>query len=265
MKNSSFYEYSGYAMSTGGGVTREIVPEVKLHPIAANENAPVVRVPVQVVFPASDATTQQPGIYMSAGKRLLDIALVVASLPVTVPVILFCALVLWFEGGQPFYRQKRLGRGRREFRILKLRTMTVDAEECLQQCLDGDPALQAEWNATQKLKADPRVTRFGAVLRSTSLDELPQIWNVLKGEMSLVGPRPMFAEQLALYGAPAADRSYFPMRPGLSGAWQVSTRNHDGFARRAVYDAEYRKNVSLWTDVKIIFRTIGVVLRRTGY
>ena len=200
--------------------------------------------------------------YLSHGKRMLDIALVIASAPVTLPIVLFCALALYFEGGSPFYRQDRLGRGGRVFSILKLRTMVQDADQRLEQCLAADPELRAEWDTTQKLKNDPRVTRLGRALRATSLDELPQLWNVLIGDMSLVGPRPMMPDQLAIYGNP---EPYFALRPGLTGVWQVSARNESHFSYRSKIDAIYYSGVSAWGDVVLMARTVGVVLRRTGY
>ncbi|MGR3761777.1 sugar transferase [Roseobacteraceae bacterium NS-SX3] len=202
------------------------------------------------------------GTYAAAGKRALDVLLVVISMPVTLTIILACALALWIEGGQPFYTQKRLGRGGRSFRIVKLRTMVRDADAQLQRCLQRDPVLRREWEETQKLKNDPRITPMGRLLRTTSLDELPQLWNVLAGEMSLVGPRPMLPEQLPLYGKPGV---YFALKPGLTGLWQVSHRNESGFASRARADAEYCARLSLGLDLSLIWRTVGVVLRRTGY
>ncbi|WP_050929843.1 sugar transferase [Aestuariivita boseongensis] len=200
--------------------------------------------------------------YRAWGKRGLDIALVLLSLPVTVPIILISALALWIEGGLPFYTQDRLGRNGRRFRIVKLRTMVRDADERLEDILASDPALRAEWDDSQKLKNDPRITRVGQLLRVTSMDELPQLWNVLKGEMTLVGPRPMMPQQLPLYGDP---RAYFAMRPGLTGAWQVSARNENGFETRRSFDAQYHGSQSLGADLAIMWRTLGVVLRRTGY
>lgn len=200
--------------------------------------------------------------YRHFGKRGLDIALVLAFLPIHLPVIGFAAAALYLEGGNPFYRQARLGRNGRQFSIVKLRTMVRDAETRLQAVLAQDPDLRQEWEATQKLKRDPRVTRIGRLLRRTSLDELPQLWNVLIGDMSLVGPRPMMPEQLPLYGAP---RHYFALRPGITGPWQVGRRNEGRFADRAGYDADYNRDLSLWQDVKILIKTVGVVLRRTGH
>lgn len=202
------------------------------------------------------------GIYRRVGKRLLDIVFVLATLPVSVPLIAFCAIALWFEGGSPFYRQDRLGKNGARFPILKLRTMVRDADERFAALLDSDPALREEWETTQKLKRDPRITPIGAVLRATSLDELPQLWNVLKGEMSLVGPRPMMPEQLPLYGDA---RAYFAVRPGITGLWQVSKRNEDQFSVRSRVDAQYYSDMSLTFDMGLLIKTVGVVLRQTGY
>ena len=201
-------------------------------------------------------------LYRAYGKRVLDVAFVLATLPITLPVTLICAFALWIEGGQPFYRQNRLGAEGKTFSILKLRTMSRNAEQDLKHLLAKDDALREEWETTQKLKNDPRITRVGAFLRSTSLDELPQFLNVLKGEMSVVGPRPMMPDQLPLYPNPAA---YFALRPGVTGAWQVSDRNENSFAFRATVDTRYDTAMTFFGDLKIIAKTIGVVLRRTGY
>jgi lipopolysaccharide/colanic/teichoic acid biosynthesis glycosyltransferase len=169
-------------------------------------------------------------LYTGGGKRVFDLVIVVLTLPLTLPLILLGALALWIEGGNPFYQQDRLGRDGTVFRLKKLRTMTRTAQEDLAKILETDPVLRHEWITTQKLKKDPRITRVGQFLRSTSLDELPQIWNVLTGEMSIVGPRPMMPDQLELYGDP---RAYFAMRPGLSGLWQIRERNNSHFSYRA--------------------------------
>lgn len=212
-------------------------------------------------FVAVQEHSKERGLYERYGKRSLDIALVLVSLPLTLPVIVFCAFALWLESGLPFYRQDRLGRGGQRFRLLKLRTMVRDADQMLDRVLAADPGLRAEWEATQKLKQDPRITPVGAILRATSLDELPQIWNVLLGQMSLVGPRPMMPEQLPLYGDP---KSYMALRPGITGLWQVSVRNDDRFDHRCAVDATYRRSLGFVADIKLMVRTIGVVVRRTG-
>lgn len=201
-------------------------------------------------------------VYAKAGKRVLDVALVLLTLPLTLPVIVLCALALWIEGGSPFYRQDRLGLQGGRFSILKLRTMVRNADSLLELYLATCPELRREWDETQKLKQDPRITRVGKVLRATSLDELPQLWNVLKGDMSLVGPRPMMPDQLPLYGDP---RAYFSLKPGITGAWQVSTRNESHFSSRAQIDAVYGQHLSMRADLSLMLRTVGVVLRGTGY
>lgn len=200
--------------------------------------------------------------YRRVGKRALDILLVMALLPFYLPIMGGAALLLFIEGGNPFYRQARLGRNGEMFSIVKLRTMVRDADVKLAELLATDPVLKLEWDVTQKLKNDPRITRVGAMLRRTSLDELPQLWNVLKGDMSLVGPRPMMPDQLSLYGDPT---HYFAVRPGITGYWQVDRRNESSFADRAYYDAAYDKELSLLKDARVLWQTIGVVLRRTGH
>ena len=142
--------------------------------------------------------------------------------------------------------------------------MIPDADAALARILRDDPALDEEWRTTQKLARDPRVTRFGALLRRTSLDELPQLWNVLNGTMSLVGPRPFTPEQRGLYRNGRTDADYYHLRPGITGLWQVSRRNRGSFAERATYDSAYRNRLSVWTDLSILARTIVVVLRATG-
>ncbi|TMM49299.1 sugar transferase [Sulfitobacter sabulilitoris] len=207
-------------------------------------------------------TRHRKGWYRFTGKQALDVMLVILSLPVSLPLIALCAVALWIEGGNPFYVQNRLGQSGRVFSILKLRTMTRDADAVLAEYLANDPELQREWAQTQKLKNDPRITPVGRLLRSTSIDELPQLFNVLKGDMSLVGPRPMMPDQLSIYGDP---RAYFALKPGLTGIWQVSARNEQHFSYRREADAVYHQTVSFFRDLVILFKTVGVVLRRTGY
>lgn len=201
------------------------------------------------------------GPYRNGLKRIFDLGLVLVTLPFWLPIIVLCAAALWIEGGQPFYRQERLGRNNTRFSILKLRTMVRNADQVLQDMLARDPQVRAEWDALQKLRKDPRITPVGKFLRSSSLDELPQLFNVLKGEMSLVGPRPMMPDQLDLYGDA---RGYFAVRPGLTGLWQVSTRNNNKFTYRHGLDEAYENALTFKLDLTILCKTIGVVLRRTG-
>lgn len=201
------------------------------------------------------------GIYRNGIKRALDIVLVLVSLPFWLPVILVTAGFVALDGHNPFYMQARVGRHSRVFRMIKLRSMVPDADAVLEAYLRNNPAARVEWHVTQKLKNDPRVTRTGRFIRKTSIDELPQLLNVLVGDMSLVGPRPMMVSQAPLYSG----RSYYEMRPGITGFWQISSRNHCRFTGRVRYDNAYFNAMSLPTDLAVIWRTVGVVLRGTGY
>lgn len=203
------------------------------------------------------------GFYARYGKRALDLALVVLSLPIVVPVVVACALANLIAGNPVFYSQLRLGRGGKVFRIWKMSSMRPDAGKLLEDLLLNDPERAHEWATTQKLKDDPRVTRVGAFLRRTSMDELPQLLNVLKGDMTLLGPRPMMLDQVELYG-PTLD-TYLSLRPGISGKWQVSERNDAHFRRRAQIDAEYARELGFLTDLKLVWQTIRTLLRSTGY
>ena len=203
-----------------------------------------------------------PGSYAQGGKRILDLVLGTIALVLALPVLVLLAAALWVESGNPFYIQRRLGRHGREFRMWKLRTMVCGADAKLADCLARNPEMKREWELTQKLKSDPRITPVGRFIRMTSLDELPQLINVLRGEMSLVGPRPMMPEQLSLYRDPAA---YLALRPGITGLWQVSARNDDAFAMRAVLDRAYLDRMSLREDIRIMGATVGAVVRATGY
>ncbi|WP_241484044.1 sugar transferase [Ruegeria sp. ANG-R] len=194
-------------------------------------------------------------------KRILDFMIVLLSLPIVLPIILVLAILVATDGVNPFYAQRRVGKDGRIFTMWKLRSMVPNAHALLEAYLASNPAARREWAETQKLKNDPRITTIGHVLRRTSLDELPQLWNVLRGEMSLVGPRPMMPEQQELYPG----KAYFSLRPGLTGSWQVSQRNMSTFASRAEFDTNYANNLTLRTDLGILYSTIGVVFKATGY
>lgn len=217
---------------------------------------------LQVTKTGATATPIGVGsFYARFMKRPLDITAVVLAMPIVIPVVLILALVILCHGEKPFYTQLRVGRSGRSFRLWKLRTMVEDADTRLNAYLAENPAAKAEWDLTQKLKNDPRITKSGHFLRKTSLDELPQLLNVLRGDMSIVGPRPMMLDQAQLY--PGAD--YYRLRPGVTGLWQISDRNDSSFAARATFDARYAADLSLTNDVTIIAKTFGVVLRCTGY
>ncbi len=203
----------------------------------------------------------RPGIYRNGLKRAFDVSAVVFSLVIVVPVILMLALLVARDGHLPFYWSDRVGRGGRVFRMLKLRTMVPNADLLLDEHLATDPEARFEWEKTQKLKSDPRITRFGRFLRKSSLDELPQLWNVLVGDMSLVGPRPMMPAQRQLYPG----LSYYSLRPGITGLWQVSDRNECTFAQRADYDRTYEQNLKFSEDLRLLLATANVVRKGTGY
>ena len=201
------------------------------------------------------------GMYRSGFKRLVDVSLVLISLPFVAPFLALIALIIASDGNSPVFKQERVGRDGRRFTMWKFRTMVPNAEVLLEAHLASSAEARNEWNAKQKLAIDPRCTRLGRALRRTSLDELPQIFNVLAGDMSLIGPRPMLPKQQALYPG----RSYYKLRPGMTGLWQVSKRNETAFAERAFYDDTYDANLSAWLDLKILWKTMAVVLRGTGY
>jgi len=201
------------------------------------------------------------GVYRTGGKIIFDWLLVLASLPVVLPLVAILAVLVALDGAAPFYRQRRVGRGGKIFHLLKIRTMVPNAEGILQDYLAQNPEARREWDRNQKLRNDPRITRLGCFLRKSSIDELPQLWNVLRGNMSLIGPRPMMLDQRARYPGTA----YYHLRPGITGLWQVSDRNQSSFAERAEFDTEYYHTLSLKTDWSIFWRTISVVLRGTGY
>ena len=208
--------------------------------------------------------TARPGLYLRGGKRIFDIAVSLLVLPFVLPTVLCLWAVMFLNGGSGFYAQPRVGRGGRLFRCLKIRTMAPDADRLLETYLAGNPEIAAEWHRNQKLRNDPRITRLGRFLRRTSLDELPQIWNVLKGDMSLVGPRPFTPDQKALYDAETPVGSYYRLRPGITGPWQVGARNLGAFRDRVHYDEDYAANVTFLRDLAIGLKTVVVVLKATG-
>jgi exopolysaccharide production protein ExoY len=192
-------------------------------------------------------------------KRTVDIVIALGALITLFPLFgLVACLVKASDGGPIFYRHTRLGHGRRTFRCLKFRTMVRNGDEVLTAHLRRSRAAAEEWVATRKLKSDPRITAVGATLRKLSIDELPQLVNVLRGEMSIVGPRPIVFDEIPMYGD--AIDYYFSARPGLTGAWQVSGRSNETYAHRVTLDRVYVENWSLWTDLQIVAKTVPVVL-----
>jgi exopolysaccharide production protein ExoY len=171
-------------------------------------------------------------------------------------------LVKFSDGGRVFYGHARIGRNRKVFRCLKFRTMVENGDDVLAAHLARNPQDREEWIATRKLQNDPRVTRVGAILRKLSLDELPQIFNILRGEMSFVGPRPVVGDELALYGTAA--NYYLKSRPGLTGLWQVSGRNDVSYGTRVAFDRHYVENWSFVFDLKILIWTVPAVFSSRG-
>jgi Undecaprenyl-phosphate galactose phosphotransferase, WbaP/exopolysaccharide biosynthesis polyprenyl glycosylphosphotransferase len=196
-------------------------------------------------------------------KRLFDVVAASFLVVFLSPLLLFLALWIGYsDRGPVFFVQERIGRNGHAFPCYKFRSMLVDAEQRLQQYFVSHPELYAEYQRNFKLREDPRVTRVGRFLRRTSLDELPQLFNVLRGQMSLVGPRPLLERELSRYGR--GFTLYQQVYPGITGLWQTSGRSETSFAQRAALDAWYVKNWSLWYDIVILLRTIKVLLHRTG-
>ncbi|MGR3635989.1 MAG: sugar transferase [Shimia sp.] len=207
-----------------------------------------------------EISTPRRGLYRGFVKRVLDILFVLTiALPVGF-VVLVLALLIARDGASPIYRQRRVGKDGRIFYMLKLRSMVPDADQKLEEHLRQNPEARREWDEKQKLTNDPRITPIGHLIRKSSLDELPQFLNVLSGDMSVVGPRPMMPEQVRLYPGAA----YFTMRPGITGFWQISERNECSFAERAIHDGNYDRALSLRTDVAVVLRTVSVVALGTG-
>jgi Undecaprenyl-phosphate galactose phosphotransferase WbaP len=196
-------------------------------------------------------------------KRAIDLGLCVILVPFLLFLTAIIAACIAVESGFPvFYSQERIGYDGRVFRIWKFRTMVKDAAAILERTLASDPQLRTDWMANQKLCDDPRITRVGKILRKSSLDELPQLWNVIKGEMSLVGPRPIVHEEIAKYSG--AYSQYTKTTPGVTGLWQVSGRSRTSYAERVAYDTYYVRNWSVWLDIYLLAKTVGVILTGDG-
>ncbi|MEJ2601295.1 MAG: sugar transferase [Anaerolineales bacterium] len=195
--------------------------------------------------------------------RIFDLFLIISSLPILIPLILLIMIAIKLDSkGNVFYRQTRIGKGERKFDVIKFRTMVENADEVLGKFLDENPKMLDEWNADHKLKDDPRITQVGKLLRKTSLDELPQLWNVVKGEMSLVGPRPIVKEEIKRYEN--RFKYYVQVPPGITGLWQVSGRNDIKYKYRVSLDEYYVRNRSIWMNLHILVRTVSAVILRQG-
>lgn len=196
------------------------------------------------------------------GKRLFDIVGAIALTVVGLPLIAIVAICIRVSGSPVIFSHTRIGLDRKPFRCYKFRSMVPNAEERLQKLLETCPATLQEWRTNHKLRNDPRVTPFGRFLRRSSLDELPQLWNVIKGDMSLVGPRPIVADELERYGNKA--HMYASTKPGMTGLWQVLGRSNVTYSRRVSMDSLYVRRQSLGFDLWILVKTVAVVLRRAG-
>jgi exopolysaccharide production protein ExoY len=196
-------------------------------------------------------------------ERVLDVSFSAAGLAFLMPILVVIAALIWIsDGGPPIYRQRRIGQSARTFECLKFRSMCMDSGAQLAAHLAANPAAQTEWALTQKLRNDPRITPIGHFIRRTSLDELPQLWNVLRGQMSLVGPRPIVAAEIKRYGR--YFECYCQAKPGLTGLWQVSGRNDTSYRRRVAMDVIYAKRRSLGLYLQLILATIPAVLTKKG-
>ncbi len=197
-------------------------------------------------------------------KRTFDIIFSLTGLIILSPLFLFVAILIKLTSKGPIiYSQERIGRGGLVFKCHKYRTMRCDAEMQLNQLLECNPELLKEWKNNRKLKKDPRVTKIGVYLRKTSLDELPQLWNVLKGDLSLVGPRPVLKEELISHYKSKAEK-ILSVRPGITGLWQISGRNHLKYEKRIFLDEKYVEEQSLLLDLRILIKTIPVVFQGNG-
>lgn len=209
------------------------------------------------------ALALRPKPFLQSGmKRCIDLIGALALALVFSPILLFVVVSLYCEGGNVLFGHTRIGKGGKAFKVYKFRTMVPKADELLPLLLAADPDLRTEWHRDHKLRQDPRVTYTGRFLRRTSLDELPQLINVIRGEMSLVGPRPIVRGEIKRYGRTVRD--YLSVKPGLTGIWQVSGRNDTDYRRRIAMDRYYARNASLLLDAVVLLRTVRVVTNPRG-
>ena len=211
-------------------------------------------------FSSTNYLTKSGSVFI---KRFIDLAICILVSPIVLPVVGIIALIVKFTSPGPvFYGHKRVGKNHSELKCWKFRSMCIDAEERLKEILATDPVRAAEWEKDRKFTDDPRVTKFGKILRKTSLDELPQLWNIFTGQMSFVGPRPVTEPELAKYKQ--FSEYVLSVTPGLSGMWQISGRSDTGYEERINLDTYYIQNWSIWLDIWIIIKTIVVVLKGKG-
>ncbi|WP_367027015.1 undecaprenyl-phosphate galactose phosphotransferase WbaP [Methylococcus sp. ANG] len=243
-----------------------LATQINLHIVPAIRGLPLFGTKIshffshEVIFLTVRNNLAQPGYAWF--KRSFDIVVACLLLILLFPLFLLLSFLIRRDGSNAFYGHTRIGRNGKPFQCLKFRSMRMDADKVLQELLARDTGARAEWEKDFKLKNDPRITPVGRFLRKTSLDELPQLINVIKGEMSLVGPRPVVSAELERYGDYA--RLYLQVLPGITGLWQVSGRNDTSYNERVSLDAWYVQNWSIWYDIAVLFKTINVVLNQRG-
>lgn len=230
--------------------------EAKIGPIWFTPISMVEHMGLEVVHNLLNSTQK-------ISKRIMEIALIALSTPFLIALFAVVAILMKISSPGPvFYKHRRIGLDGKEIWIWKFRTMAYNADLALKERLENNPALQLEWEKSFKLKDDPRITKIGRILRRTSLDEFPQIWNVVKGEMSLIGPRPIVKEEIALYGDDF--EIYKQVLPGITGLWQISGRNDLPYHDRVTLDVYYIQNWSIWLDIHILLHTLLVTLQARG-
>lgn len=232
-----------------------------IHDAFATDEAPEIL--HTEIASAPEKANLRHALYATSGKRILDLLISMLLLPALLPLMLAIWLIIRSDGSSAIFTQPRVGRYGRIYACHKFRSMVPNAERALKEMCACDPKVAEEWAEFQKLSNDPRITTIGRILRKTSLDELPQILNVLKGDMSLVGPRPFLPAQRDIYDR-AGGRAYYTLRPGVTGPWQVFSRHDTTFASRVRFDEAYGANLSMLADLSLILRTAKVIFLRTG-
>jgi Undecaprenyl-phosphate galactose phosphotransferase WbaP len=258
-------ETGGVLLPVGQVYSRSISELVQRSEIAISGHGPMTAIPELASAKACAGRSVAAPLRRRKEfiKRAIDLFLLsIFCVPAMTVAVVLALLIKAESRGPVIYRHERIGRRGKRFFAWKFRTMVDDAEAALCRYLEQHPELRAEWERKHKLRCDPRVTRVGKLLRRTSLDELPQLWNVLKGEMSLVGPRPIVDEEAVRYNGHLAD--YLAARPGLTGLWQVSGRNDLSYDKRVALDVHYVRNWSVWLDIRILARTVPVVVGGKG-
>jgi Undecaprenyl-phosphate galactose phosphotransferase WbaP len=211
---------------------------------------------------ATQVENSAKSITSTVAKRIFDVVGAVSIALVCAPVFVVIAIIIRVSGQPVVFSHQRVGKDRKMFQCYKFRSMVPDAEQILQKLLHSDPAVLREWRESHKLRDDPRITKFGEFLRKSSLDELPQLWNVLKGDMSLVGPRPIVEDELERYGNKA--KVYLSVKPGMTGLWQIMGRSNVTYSRRVSLDTWYVRKQTVFLDAWILIRTAKVVFKRIG-